>query len=245
VAVTSSTTDVRRSAPSETWKRLLLSFVVGLAISVVFLLLLALILQRSNIITSTLASPLALAFIVGAVAVAVGLRFGVTRLTGSAVAGRLAQLIPMALIVWFLIVPLVRETTVDEALPTAAPAAASAGAPAPSQAAAAPIERGRGGFEPLDHRVSGDAVVFELSDGSRAVRFENFSVQGVPDPVVYVVSGRDAERPDGGTELGPLKGTKGSQNYLLPAQFAGSGPITVLIWCRAFAVPIANATIAG
>lgn len=243
--MTRSTTDVRRSAHGQTWKGLLLSFVVGLAISVVFLLLLALILQRSNIITSTLASPLALAFIIGAVAVAVGLRFGLTRLTGSVLAGRLAQLVPMALIVWFLIVPLVRETTVDEALPTAAPVVASAGTPAPSQAAAGPIERGRGGFEPLDHRVSGDAVVLELSDGSRAVRFENFSVEGVPDPVVYVVSGRDAERPDGGTELGPLKGTKGSQNYVLPAQFSGSGPITVLIWCRAFAVPIANATIAG
>ncbi len=246
--VTSSTTEVRRpSEGRQTWKRLLLSFAVALAISVVVLLLMALVLQRSNIITSTLGSPAAIAILVGAVAVAVGLRFGLTRLTGSALVGRLAQLVPLALVAWFLIIPLVRETTVDEALP-AVGSVAEQSAPAPSAGAApaapaAPVERGRGTFKPLDHTVSGSAVLLDLGQGSRTVRFENFTVQPGPDYVVWVVPGQDAQRPDGGAELGALKGTKGSQNYAIPAQFSPSGPVTVLIWCRAFQVPIAHATI--
>lgn len=224
---------------------MLSSLVVTGVIWGVVLLLAAVALQGANVIKSGLASWQAVALFGGAVVVAVVVRFGVTRLTGSLLAGRLAQLVPLAALIWVAIVPLVRETTVDEAAPTAAPAAAPV---APAQAApaqVAPIELGRAAFQPLDHTVAGSAVLLDLGGGAKAVRFENFTVQPGPDYLVYVVNRRDARRPDGGTELAALKGTRGSQNYEVPPQALGSGPVTVLIWCRAFAVPIANATVAG
>jgi hypothetical protein len=220
-----------------TWKRVLSSLVVTGVIWGVVLLVAAVALQGANVIKSGLASWQAIVLFGGAVMVAVAVRFGVTRLTRSLLAGRLAQLVPLAVLIWVAIVPLVREITVDEAAPAAAGVSA---APAP-----APTELGRAIFEPLDHSVSGSAVLLDLGGGVQAVRFENFTVQPGPDYLVYVVNGRDARRPDGGTELGQLKGTRGSQNYEVPAQAVGSGPVTVLIWCRAFAVPIANATVIG
>jgi len=78
------------------------------------------------------------------------------------------------------------------------------------------------------------------------VRFEQFSVEAGPDYNVYVIAGADIAVPDGGTLLGDLKGTDGDQNYEIPAGAlpgAGSEPVTVLIWCEIFAVPVANATL--
>jgi hypothetical protein len=224
-----------------TWKRVLSSLVVTGVIWGVVLLVAAVALQGANVIKSGLASWQAIVLFGGAVVVAVAVRFGVTRLTRSLLAGRLAQLVPLAVLIWVAIVPLVRETTVDEAAPTAAATAGASASPGP----AAPTELGRGTFQPLDHSVAGSAVLLDLGGGAKAVRFENFTVQPGPDYLVYIVNGRDARRPDGGTELGGLKGTRGSQNYEVPAQAVGSGPVTVLIWCRAFAVPIANASVIG
>ncbi|MCW2631227.1 MAG: hypothetical protein JWR88_189 [Pseudonocardia sp.] len=219
---------------------MLSSLVVTGVIWGVVLLVAAVALQGANVIKSGLASWQAIVLFGGTVMMAVAVRFGVTRLTRSLLAGRLAQLVPLAVLIWVAIVPLVREITVDEAAPAVAAAAGVSAAPAP-----APTELGRAIFEPLDHSVSGSAVLLDLGGGVQAVRFENFTVQPGPDYLVYVVNGRDARRPDGGTELGRLKGTRGSQNYEVPAQAVGSGPVTVLIWCRAFAVPIANATVIG
>jgi hypothetical protein len=59
----------------------------------------------------------------------------------------------------------------------------------------------------------------------------------------FIVPGVGRERPDGGTRLGHLHGNRGNQNYPVPAQIAPTRPLTVLIWCRAFAVPVAAATL--
>lgn len=45
------------------------------------------------------------------------------------------------------------------------------------------------------------------------------------------------------TALARLKGTRGSQSYLVPPDRTPRPPVTVLIWCRVFDTPVANATI--
>ena len=99
--------------------------------------------------------------------------------------------------------------------------------------------------EGIDHDAEGTISVIEQPEGARVVRFEDFDIEGTPDPVVYLVEGEDVED-EGGTELGGLEGNRGPVlDYAVPAgTYVGPG-WTVLVWCRAFAVPIANATQTG
>jgi hypothetical protein len=74
------------------------------------------------------------------------------------------------------------------------------------------------------------------------VRFSNFDIEGAPDPVVYVLDGENQESP-GGIDLGGLRGNVGTtSDYEVPRGMEPGPGWTVLVWCRAFAVPIANAT---
>ena len=75
------------------------------------------------------------------------------------------------------------------------------------------------------------------------VGLEDIDIQPGPDYDVYVVPGADREDRDGGTRLDDLRGNKGTQYYVVPADLAlEDGPWTVLVWCQTFGVPIANAT---
>ena len=56
------------------------------------------------------------------------------------------------------------------------------------------------------------------------------------------VPGAERKSPDGGVHLNRLRGSTGNQNYPVPTTVGLQRPFTVLIWCRAFAVPIAAAT---
>ena len=94
----------------------------------------------------------------------------------------------------------------------------------------------------IDHDASGSASLIRSPDGSLVVRFENFDIQNVPDPRVYLVPSRDAQDA-GGVSLGGLKGNRGQVlDYAVPAGTDAGPGWTVLVWCRAFSVPIANAT---
>ena len=126
------------------------------------------------------------------------------------------------------------------------PAAASDAGSAPAGAGAPPAQRiSTGGLRGIGHDASGSVSVIRNVDGSLVVRFENFDIEGVPDPRVYLVEGADRRSP-GGVTLGRLQGNRGEVlDYAVPADVSAGPGWTVLVWCRAFSVPIANATQTG
>lgn len=128
---------------------------------------------------------------------------------------------------------------------TTAPAPATTRPPAPTTSTpAAPVATrlSTGEFAGLGHTARGKASIIRAPDKSLIVRFENFDIEGVPDPRVYLVPSEDARRP-GGVSLGKLPGNRGDVlDFPVPAGTdAGSG-WTVLVWCEPFSVPVANAT---
>jgi hypothetical protein len=98
-----------------------------------------------------------------------------------------------------------------------------------------------GDLEGIGHQASGEVSVFRQEDGSYFVRFEDVDIRGAPDPVLYLVPGRDRRSREGGTEIAPLKATRGSFNHTLPASFPFDGDFTVFVWCERYATPIAAA----
>lgn len=106
-----------------------------------------------------------------------------------------------------------------------------------------PVELGRAELSGIDHDASGTVRVARDADGRLAVRFENLDVEPGPDYYIWLVPGEDRENTDGGANLGRIKANKGDQEYQADADFTADVPVTVLIWCRAFAVPVGNATI--
>jgi hypothetical protein len=115
--------------------------------------------------------------------------------------------------------------------------------PAPTvQAPAAAVRISRGRLQGLGHDAAGGASIIRNPDGSLVVRFEDFDIEGAPDPRVYLVPGNDQRRP-GGVSLGRLQGNRGRVlDYAVPTGTQAGPGWTVLVWCRAFSVPIANAT---
>lgn len=122
-----------------------------------------------------------------------------------------------------------------------APDQAGPGVAAPPPAASGPVQLTTGQFRGLDgHRGSGEASVFRQPDGSHIVAFRNLSVSSVPDPVLYLVPGTDQQGLDGATRLGRFDASR--DRYEIPGGVDVEGPVTVLIWCQRFSVPVAGAT---
>jgi hypothetical protein len=129
---------------------------------------------------------------------------------------------------------------VQDASQATTPAAGQAPGPAPVPTA--PVRVSSGPLNGIGHSASGEASIIRQPDGSYVVRFSNFDIEGAPDPIVYVVQGENRENP-GGVELGGLRGNVGTaSDYAVPGGREPGAGWTVLVWCRAFAVPIANAT---
>ena len=97
-----------------------------------------------------------------------------------------------------------------------------------------------GTFHSVAHDGSGNASIYQLSDGKRILRFTNFKTSNGPDVHVYLVAANDATDSEtvkqaGFVEVGVLKGNIGDQNYELPSDLDLNEYRAVTIWCKRFA----------
>lgn len=99
----------------------------------------------------------------------------------------------------------------------------------------------QGQFYGIAHEGMGTATIYELADGTRILRFENFEVLNGPQLHVYLAPQNPV--PDsvgieleGALDLGELKGNIGDQNYTIPAELSLDDFQSVVIWCVPFRV---------
>lgn len=149
---------------------------------------------------------------------------------------------------YWLLSPLWRTETINEALPLpsqiqvmdGAMSTDSAGQPLGLMGEPVVEELFSGTFQGFDriHQGVGTAKVVRIGDKTY-MRFESdFSVTNGPD--LFVGWGKDGRYIEG-SEVGALKGNVGAQNYELAGDFDTSRYDEVYIWCRAFSVPFAKA----
>jgi hypothetical protein len=176
--------------------------------------------------------------------------------TGGAAVAVLAIGIPTF---WYLASPLWERTTLVEENLLTVPAAAAAvatetvpvGAPAaPSPVAAAtepPVDAprliGAGEVQGADefHFGSGRAELFDV-DGMHVVQLREFSVRNGPDLYVYL-SGHPEQLSEDAINLGRLKATDGDFGYDVPDGAMLPKMPYLLVWCEAFAVLFATASL--
>ncbi len=151
-------------------------------------------------------------------------------------------------LLWFQPQKLFLNQTVNEAIPSAAaPGAASnegqrgeETAGSGSGAETGPVTLASGSFRGLDHQTSGKALLIELPDGSHVLRFQNLDTSNGPDLRVYLseIPASDDGRDYGErfVDLGPLKGNRGNQNYVIPKGVDLSKYKSAVVWCRRFTV---------
>lgn len=162
-------------------------------------------------------------------------------------------------IAWWLISPVWRTVTLDEALPHIPAASAPAirdnlntmdaethkrflqetatmkdhmmmGAePVP---AATPAILAQASMVARAHDVAGKALLIQSGD-QKIIRFENLDTINGPDLRIYLSAGLNA---DDFVDLGPIRATRGNVNYPVPPDTDTSKYRNVLIWCRAFGV---------
>jgi hypothetical protein len=117
--------------------------------------------------------------------------------------------------------------------------------PAPS----GPAELATGSFVSRNrYTVTGTAATYELEDGQRVLRLEDFESTNGPDLFVYLTAA-GAEDDDAAldadfVDLGALTGNIGSQNYVIPADVDLDRYDSVVIWCRRFTTSFGVADLA-
>lgn len=167
--------------------------------------------------------------------------------------------IPVLALAWWLGSPLFLDDAVNEEFPTPAAAATESATTTTSSAedqmtTVAPTEQEtdepsepvallEGSFVDADeaHSGTGNATIFELEDGSRVLRLEEFEVTNGPDLHVLLVPAEGSM--EDAVNLGSLKGNIGDQNYEIPDDVDIDALGDVLIYCVAFSVNFATATL--
>ena len=131
---------------------------------------------------------------------------------------------------WYAFRPerLVVNRRVDEAMPAA-----------PSSSSPQPLVAGQ--FYSILHPTAGTAIIYQMGDGSRVLRFTGFSTSNGPDVHVYMVAADDAKdiatvQKAGFVDLGEIKGNVGDQNYVLGNDLDLAKYRAVSIWCKRFTV---------
>ena len=113
-----------------------------------------------------------------------------------------------------------------------------------SSSNAQPLESGS--FHSILHPTQGTATIYRVGDGSRVLRFTNFSTSNGPDVHIYMVAADDANDTAtvlraGFIDLGPIKGNVGDQNYALGSDVDLSKYRAVSVWCKRFSVNFGTA----
>lgn len=108
-----------------------------------------------------------------------------------------------------------------------------------------PVVTARGEFQGADdfHFGRGTALLIESAPDAYVLRFEEFSVRNGPDLFVYLSPDANGYA-DGALELGQLEGTDGAFNYDVPQGTDISRFKSAVVWCKAFSVEFATATLA-
>ncbi len=104
-----------------------------------------------------------------------------------------------------------------------------------------------GSLQSLEHPSSGKALLLQLPDGQRILRFEDLATSNGPELRVYLSSmpaSSDARGYDRDfIDLGALKGNLGNQNYAVPPTVDLGRYRSAVIWCRRFSVGFAVASL--
>lgn len=133
---------------------------------------------------------------------------------------------------WYLASPLWIDRVVSEGLP--------------AELQVTTLAQGR--FRDADsaHKGEGVATIFATASGASVLRFTEFSGTNGPDLKVWLVkaagvqSSNDVKASEW-LSLGPLKGNKGDQNYVIPDSVELADYPSVVIWCKQFGVLFAAA----
>ena len=118
--------------------------------------------------------------------------------------------------------------------------------PAAETSSSSPQAVESGNFHSILHPTQGTATIYRAADGSRVLRFTNFSTSNGPDVHIYMVAANDAN--DAATvlhagfiDLGTIKGNIGDQNYALGSDVDLSKYRAVSVWCKRFSVNFGTA----
>lgn len=128
---------------------------------------------------------------------------------------------------WYLASPLWIDREVNEELP--------------AEFMATAVKEGRFRDADRSHKGEGRAQIMVSGAGTTLVRLTEFNVTNGPDLKVWLVKAPDPQSSEDVKQsewisLGPLKGNKGDQTYIVPKDTDIDQYGSVVIWCEQFGV---------
>jgi hypothetical protein len=143
----------------------------------------------------------------------------------------------------------IRETTVDEDVVAGVPASRAMAPPAreprdgeamPAAMPAMNVQIAAGTVDAVGHSAEGRAALVRLARGGHVLTLTDFDIDPGPMVEVRLVAGTDDASADH-VLLGDLKGTRGDQQYRVPAGADLERYRRVVFWCVPFSQSLARA----